>query len=320
MLRAEWLEDRRSYYGGTDAAALVGMSKYKSPLEVWLDKTGAPRTDESSIMAKMGTALEPLCKELFETIEGKTVQPGLKITSPDFPQYFAANVDGLIPEERAVVEYKTYDFSTKSEWGEDGTDEIPPAYYCQCQWYMMLTGYELCYVFAFNRSSGESATYIVRPHAELQAKLSTTVVDFHEKYVVPRVQPEFSAMECDIEYLKQRYDPQANVVVATREIDQAAHRLLDVNEALRPLSKEKKQLETQIKAAIGLASAIETAVGRFEWPMGAEKQVVNWENIARGFLDALVHDGKIESIEKHPLVTLNTTTTPGTRRFKSPKE
>jgi len=181
----------------------------------------------------------------------------------------------------------------------------------------MLTGYDLCYVFAFNRSSGESATYIVRPHRELQAQLSTAVVDFHEKYVVPNVQPEFSAMECDIVYLKRRYEHQGEVVVASAEMDRLASRLLDVNALLSPLNKEKKQLETAIKAAIGEAEALETAVGRFEWRMGAEKTVISYENVVNGLLGKLPPD---QSKALETIISINTTTTPGTRRFKAPKE
>ena len=40
MPRAEWLELRRRGIGGSDAAAVCGLDPWRSPFEVWLDKTG----------------------------------------------------------------------------------------------------------------------------------------------------------------------------------------------------------------------------------------------------------------------------------------
>jgi putative phage-type endonuclease len=42
--RAEWLEVRKTGIGGSDAAAAVGLSPYKSPLELWLEKTNRDAT------------------------------------------------------------------------------------------------------------------------------------------------------------------------------------------------------------------------------------------------------------------------------------
>lgn len=40
MSREEWLEERRKSIGGSDVAAVIGMSRFASPYTVWLDKTG----------------------------------------------------------------------------------------------------------------------------------------------------------------------------------------------------------------------------------------------------------------------------------------
>lgn len=40
MSREEWLEERRKSIGGSDAAAVIGMSRFASPYTVWMDKTG----------------------------------------------------------------------------------------------------------------------------------------------------------------------------------------------------------------------------------------------------------------------------------------
>ena len=41
MTRDEWLEDRRKSIGGSDAAAVIGLNRYRTPMEVYADKLGA---------------------------------------------------------------------------------------------------------------------------------------------------------------------------------------------------------------------------------------------------------------------------------------
>ena len=40
MSREAWLELRRHSIGGSDAAGIVGLSKWASPYSVWAEKTG----------------------------------------------------------------------------------------------------------------------------------------------------------------------------------------------------------------------------------------------------------------------------------------
>lgn len=49
MDREQWLEVRKGGIGSSDAAAAVGMNPYKSPLELWLEKTGRATGNEAGI-------------------------------------------------------------------------------------------------------------------------------------------------------------------------------------------------------------------------------------------------------------------------------
>ena len=40
LARDEWLEVRKRGIGSSDAAAAIGLSPYKSQLELWMEKTG----------------------------------------------------------------------------------------------------------------------------------------------------------------------------------------------------------------------------------------------------------------------------------------
>lgn len=61
----EWLEWRRKGIGGSDASIVCGVNRYKSPLELWLDKTSQIPFGEAGEAAYWGTQLEPFVKREF---------------------------------------------------------------------------------------------------------------------------------------------------------------------------------------------------------------------------------------------------------------
>ena len=58
MSRDEWLERRRKTIGGSDAAGIVGLSKWASPFSVWADKTGRAEEKAATEAMRQGRDLE----------------------------------------------------------------------------------------------------------------------------------------------------------------------------------------------------------------------------------------------------------------------
>ena len=136
MLTPEQLILRKTGIGGSDAAAIVGLGKYSTPLSVYLDKTTDGVKETTEVMTR-GNVLEPFVQSLFERKTGWKVQNNLQTQrNPDHP-FMLANLDGLLPSERAIAEFKTafYTKGTKEEWGDEGTDEIPKHYLIQVAHY-----------------------------------------------------------------------------------------------------------------------------------------------------------------------------------------
>ena len=66
MSKDEWLQWRKKGIGGSDAAVACGQSRYKSLVELWMDKTGQLEPKKStSNAAYCGTLLEPLIRVEF---------------------------------------------------------------------------------------------------------------------------------------------------------------------------------------------------------------------------------------------------------------
>lgn len=70
---ADWLEYRKQGIGGSDAAIVCGISRYKSPVELWMEKTGQLPYQEAGEAAYWGTQLEALVREEFSRRTGVEV-------------------------------------------------------------------------------------------------------------------------------------------------------------------------------------------------------------------------------------------------------
>ena len=149
MLSIEQLKERKSGIGGSDAAAICGLSKWRTPLNIYLTKTkDVPPLVENPIFER-GHALEPLIKELFVRQFKKEVKTGIPtIRCDEFP-YMIANLDGIIEEEKALVEFKHYNKFMEKDWGDDYTDQTPEDYLLQVQHYLSVTKLKKAYTVPF---------------------------------------------------------------------------------------------------------------------------------------------------------------------------
>ena len=145
--RDNWLKYRGTGIGGSDAAVLMGLSQWKSPAKLWLEKTGrlAPLDISDSEVVYWGTVLEDVVAKEFAKRTGKQVKRTGMFRSLRYP-WMLASIDRMIVGERAGLECKTTIEFNRSAWNGDEYCGIPPAYYCQVQWYMAVLGYPKWYI------------------------------------------------------------------------------------------------------------------------------------------------------------------------------
>lgn len=126
MPYADWLEYRKQGIGGSDASVVCGVSRYKSPMELWLDKTGQLPAQEAGEAAYWGTQLEPLVRAEFTRRIGiEVTQPKQILQSEEYP-YMLANLDGVCehPDFGPVIfEAKTASAYKAGEWEGSIPDE-----------------------------------------------------------------------------------------------------------------------------------------------------------------------------------------------------
>ena len=144
MPRDKWLELRRQGIGGSDAAAIMGLNPWKTPMDIWLEKTGEFLDDEEPENEKMywGNMLEDIVAREFMTRTGLKVRRRNAVLAHKQYPFMIANVDRLVVGQKAGLECKNIGHYSAEHW-EVG---VPEYYQTQVQHYMAVTGLSVWYV------------------------------------------------------------------------------------------------------------------------------------------------------------------------------
>lgn len=252
--RTEWLKARRSGIGGSDVAAILGLSKWKTPLEIYNDKINEDLpVEESNPSIEWGNRLEPVIRQKYADETGLTVTiPNKTFRHPEYP-FMIANVDGLLPDG-SVLEIKTA--RSGADWGEEGTDEIPEHYLTQVQHYMTVVGAKKCDIAVLIGAS-DFRIYHVDFDPEISDMLIEEEKAFWQRVVdrnppAPRTYKEASAT-----FPKSKEQS----IESSDEILHDVAEMNLINNKLDELTKRKKELQGNIASFMGESDTL-TVYGR----------------------------------------------------------
>lgn len=203
MSRKEWLEYRKCGVGGSDVAAILGISRWKSAVGLWMEKTGqADSIPQENEAMQWGSILEPVIRSYFAEVMGKPVAEVKAILQhPEYP-FMLADLDGITVDDEgnpAVLEIKTASEFKRGEW-ENG---IPVYYETQVQHYLCVTGAEKAYV-AVLIGGNSFHVYEVDADLEVHKMLIAVEKDFWNK-VEGGVCPEIDGSDASAELLDRTY-------------------------------------------------------------------------------------------------------------------
>lgn len=174
------LGDRKTFLGGSDAAAILGLSPWKSRLQLWAEKTGITKDTKESDAMEWGTRLEAVIFDKFkEQHRELQVFGGWKFTHPEYP-YIVGHVDGTIfdnlTHEDAVLEIKTANAYSGDEW----QSSVPTYYLCQIQHYLAVTGWEKAYCAVLIGGQDYREFEILRDDEFIEKLIAEEVKFWHE--------------------------------------------------------------------------------------------------------------------------------------------
>ena len=196
--------DRRKYIGGSDVAAILGISPWRSAVDLWVDKTTPPVENGQNAAAKRrGTRLEPYILDMIREDFGiKIASVNQRYIDPEL-DFLAAEIDAET-EDGENIEIKTVPPFKAKEWGEHETDQLPLHYVAQVQHGLGVRNRKICRVFAL--IGDELKPYVVERDDETIAAMRARCSEFWTKYVLPKIQPPLDFQHKDVlETLKRIY-------------------------------------------------------------------------------------------------------------------
>lgn len=257
------LEERRGYLGGSDAAAAIGLSTWKSPLQLYLEKVGeAPVQDDeedANLPLQVGTLVEPLViAKLEQKKKVKVIQQQRVFTDAKYP-WRKARVDGISDPHDFLIEAKTAGFIGQ-QWGKDDTDEIPLQYMYQIQHNLSITGLEAAWVPVIIGNTRIRIYHILRDQ-ELIDILIAGERRFWEEHVLKRIPPPAST-KADLKILYPNDNPKLPPAVASEDVRFALERFEDNKAKLKRIEDAQEQLYVLIGEAFGEAPELVDASGK----------------------------------------------------------
>lgn len=249
MDRAQWLQARTQGIGGSDVSAIAGLNKWKSVVQVFLEKTQAiEKEDIQSEAAYFGNVLEEVvAKEFAKRTDLKVQRRNAILQHPEYP-WMLANVDRLIVGERVGLECKTASEYLKKEWEDE---EVPAAYLLQCQHYMAVTGYEAWWIAVLI-----GGNKFVHKKIERDEELIQYLIDIEKDFWLNNVEkhepPMFDGSDASTELLKHLYPESiADSFVSLGKQEELLIEARDqLDREIKVLEEQKAEYENKIKAKL----------------------------------------------------------------------
>jgi len=278
MDRDTWLSLRKTGIGSSDAAAAVGLSPYKSQLELWMEKTSRIDTNDAALRdptqesaAYWGTTLEPIVAEHYARRTGQNVRRVNAILQhPDHP-WMLANVDREIvgSPDVQLLECKTTGYHGAKRW-EDG---IPDDIKIQVLHQLAVTGQQAADVAVLIAGQAMEIHRI-----EAIPSAIANLIDLERTfwdYVESDTPPPADGSKSSERALQSLY-PQDHGQTVDFTQDEAMSEIFDALKGVRiqidQASKKKANLENSIKSAMGNASYAKFLNGSISWKRAKSSQ------------------------------------------------
>lgn len=255
---------RAKSLGGSDIGAVLGLSKYRSAVDVWMEKTGRSESHADSLPLRFGSFAESFVASEYALATGLSlIHHESAFIHPDH-SYMHGHVDRFICssptlfDEKGdlladrILECKTANPFTAHEWGDVGTDQVPLPYLVQCAWYLAITGLEradLAVLFG----NADFRIYDIHRDLELEGMILDRAKTFWEQHVLADVAPP-AQRESDYKQLFSRSE--AKAIEAPKETCELIKKLKSINEQIDSYEQDVSHIKQSIMAQMKEAEVL----------------------------------------------------------------
>lgn len=269
MITNKQREERMLGIGGSDMPIILGLSSYKTPYQLYLEKTGQVETSiEMTEPQYWGSQLEGVVRNEFAKRNNVQVETPETITHP-FHDFLRGNIDGFIPEWKAVLEVKCASAFMAQEWGEDGSDVIPLQYLVQVAHYCAVTNADCAYI-AVLIGGNDYRQYKYTRDPALEERVINEAAAFWE--CVQNNTPPLPVNQVDLRLMFPKHDPD-KIKTVEPVIAEQLTTLADTRFKIKQLSEMEDKYKFNIMQFMEDAEVLVDGEG---------KPIVSWKANKRG--------------------------------------
>lgn len=301
--------DRSDYIGSSDAAAILGLSPWRSKMQVYLEKNGLAEEidDKKRAVFARGHRFEPvvigmLCDELTsQGHEVRVMARNRRYVHNEHP-FIGSEIDVelLVDGEEVNGEAKTVSPFAAKLWGAPDSGDVPLYYQAQCMHAMSVYPRRRTVIGAMVGLDDFRVRWIERDDDLVQI-ITAKEVEFWQDVQAGRMPAPTTAG--DVAWL---YQDRGEAVEITADAALAVEKLRQIKQQQAALDTEREQLELKIQLQMRDAATALDSTGRTlaTWRQNKERKATDWKAVAQalGASPAL--------IEQH------TRTEPGARVFR----
>ncbi|WP_353432698.1 lambda-exonuclease family protein [Polynucleobacter sp. MWH-UH23A] len=259
LINQDFSVDRTKYIGGSDIGAILGLSRFKTPLEVWMEKTGKEAKKADSLPLRFGNFAESFVANEYSRATGFELLHDESAHIHPHHSFMSAHIDRFVlsadqdKSPTRILECKTASPFTSSDWGEVGSDEVPMSYLCQCVWYMAITNLarvDLAVLFG----NSDFRIYEITRDKDLEKLIIAKAMHFWNEHVLKDIPPPPQS-EADCQTLFSKGDSSMSVD-AKEETLELAKRLQILNGEIEVREEEISSIKQNIMNQMGKAETL----------------------------------------------------------------
>lgn len=279
---------RRDGLYSTDSPAILQLSRWGSPLSVYLDKTEPiPPAEPASLQAWLGWRLEDSLAQLYAERYGRRPKRMRATYSHLVVPFVKTHLDYADLAQGILIEGKTRTQRSPA-WGPDGSTKVPPDVWVQVQHELMVLATihpkvrlaRIPVLFGLHTFH----CYEVEADPIFQAKLLAELERFWHEHVEARVPPEPIAMPVDIQWSKRHPLTDESLRQATPEMEAILRRRRMAQLAVSQAEAARDALDAQVRELIGTSAGL---VGLFgEVTYKPTRGSTDWKLLAGTYLKA----------------------------------
>jgi len=290
--------DRSTYIGSSDAAAIIGVSPFKSAFAVYQEKIGEFEEEikpEKQKRFNRGKKFEPLILEmLLEELDDRghdveVITRNERLRDPELP-FLASESDMVLRIDGEIIsaEAKSVNGFASKLWGEPETDDFPIYYQCQTMHDLMVKRRNKCVVAALIGTDDLRIHWIERNDEIIQA-IRSKEIEFWER-IQRREAPELT----DPEDIKRLYQIDSGAVLeADEELLELIAQASSKKSELKAAETNYEVLSTMIKARMGNAAVLlHNGQKIATWKTNKPSIKTDWE---KAFMSAAIELCEIKS-------------------------